>query len=341
MRELHLLYFTKTGECTASRIVDKLSDNSDWKVCAQRGVHLNVLVPPLFKHENILVFIGGIGIAVRAVAPLLQSKTSDPPVIVIDERGRYVIPILSGHIGGGNRIAEQIASRIGAIPVITTATDIHGVFAVDSFAVENGYAIANPEMIKVVSARLLESKPVGLSSEYEIMGDLPQNIVHQEHGDVGIYIGELNKKPFEKTLRLFPKCFHVGIGAKRGISFDILHDYFTETLKDHAVPLESVGSISSIDIKRNEEAINTLASRYRIPFRTYTAKELQQHEHYFDLSEFVRATTGVGNVCETSAWLSSNKGNIILAKTVRSSMTLAIAKEDWMVRFPAVKEVDE
>ncbi len=341
MREAHLLHFTKTGESAALRIADKLSGNSDWKVCVQRGTPINECVPSLFKPGNILVFIGATGIAVRTVAPLLQSKISDPPVIVIDERGRYVIPILSGHVGGANRVAEQVALLIGAIPVITTATDIHGVFAVDNFAVENGYAIANPEMIKVISAGLLENKPVGLSSEYEIEGDLPENIVLQEHGDVGIHIGVSNKKSFVRTLHLLPKCFHIGIGAKRNIAFDALHKFFIETLRDHAILIDSVGSISSIDIKQDEEAINMLASRYRIPFRTFTVEDLRFHERNFNSSEFVRSITGIGNVCETSAWLSSNKGDIVLGKTARSGMTLAIAKEDWKVRFPVAKEVAE
>ncbi len=340
MREMHLLYFTNTGEKTALRIATLLSVVSDWNVRTQRGTPLNELVPSLFKRGSILVFIGAIGIAVRAVAPLLQSKTSDPPVIVVDEQGHYVIPILSGHVGGANRIAERIASLIGAVTVITTATDIHGVFAVDTFAIENGYAIVNPEMIKFVSAGLLEDMPVGLSVEYEIEGDLPKNIVLQEHGDVGIYIGTSDKKPFDKTLHLLPKCFHVGIGAKRNIAFDALRAFFVETLQDHVIPIESIGSISSIAIKQDEEAINMLASRHRIPFRTYTVEELQQHERQFDSSEFVRSKTGVGNVCETSAWISSKKGKIVLGKTIRSGMTMAIAKEDWRIRFSA-KEVDE
>ena len=340
MNEMHIVYFTKTGKNTASRVAENLSDHPDWTAHVVKGSPLNELVGSIFKRNNIIVFIGAAGIAVRAVAPLLRSKMSDPPVIVIDEGGCYVVPILSGHIGGANRIARQIASRIGAIPIITTATDVHGIFAVDVFAVENGYTIVDTKAIKAVSARLLNDKPVGLLCEYEIEGPLPKNVVAQTSGDVGIHIGESKEYPFKKTAHLVPKCYHVGIGTKRGIPFEILHENFVEILKRQTIPLEAVGSISSIDLKKDETAINQLSLQYQIPFRTYPAIELQRHERSFVSSMFVRANTGVGNVCETSAWLSSNKGDIVLEKTVRSGMTMAIAKENWKVRFFATEEAD-
>lgn len=340
MNELHLIYFTKTGESTASRIAGLLSDNPDWAIRTIKGSPLTELTASIFQRNNTLVFIGAIGIAVRAVAPLIGSKMSDPPVIVVDDEGSYVIPILSGHVGGANQIARKIAAQIGAIPVITTATDVCGVFAADVFAVENGYTISDPEAIKAVSARLLENKPVGLSCEYAIEGPLPQNVVAQASGSVGIHIGESKKSPFQVTLHLLPKCYHVGLGTKRGIAFDLLHEFFMETLNRLTIPIKAVGSVSSIDLKRDEEAIKRLTLQYRIPFRTYATAELQRYEWEFASSEFVLASTGVGNVCETSARLASNEGAIILGKTVRSGMTLAIAKENWKVRFPVTKEVN-
>ena len=334
MRDLYLMFFTQAGESTASRIADELSADPDWTVHANRIESLRDFIAPIFKRENILIFIGAAGIAVRGIAPHLCSKTTDPPVLVIDEPGRYVIPILSGHLGGANRLAERIADRIGAVPVITTATDLHRIFAVDLFASENGYSIQNPEMIKVVSSRLLENLPVGLSTELEIIGPLPANLHRQDPGTVGIYIGlDADENPFDKTLHLIPKCHHLGIGTKRGIDFNSLHRFFLDALQSLSVPVESIGSLSSIDLKKDEKAINALAARYGIPFRTYTKSELLGFEQEFDASEFVRDKIGVGNVCEISAWLSSGKGKIILKKTIRSGMTLAVAEEPWTIRF--------
>ena len=106
------------------------------------------------------MFVGATGIAVRAIAPYIRDKVSDPAVVVVDELGKYVIPVLSGHIGGANRFARRLAVELSATPVITTATDLTGAFAVDSWASENGLKILNTERIKAVSSKLLAGRKV-------------------------------------------------------------------------------------------------------------------------------------------------------------------------------------
>lgn len=342
MRNLHILSFTKNGERTARRILESLQDVPGRSVHAVRVCSLKDSVAPLFRRDNVLVFVGAVGIAVRAVAPFLKSKLTDPAVIVVDELGRFAIPILSGHLGGGNRLAMEIALKIGAVPVVTTATDLHGVFAVDVFASENGYAIIEPERIKTVSARLLDGKTIGLASDWNVVGPLPENVVARKDGEVGIHIGfRPDKNPFEKTLHLVPKCLHVGIGCRRGIPFDDLYAFFADTLNSRNIPAEAIASLSSIVLKRDEASIHALAQHARIPFLTYTRNELQPFEHLFASSDFVRSKTGVGNVCEIAAWLSAKKGEMVLNKTVRSGMTLAIARERWTVRFDRKKQEAE
>ena len=332
--ELWFIYFTRTGERIASRIAEN-SHRLRFSIRKIYGSPLAEIVEPIFKRGNVLVFIGAIGIAVRAIAPLIESKATDPAVIVVDELGKHVIPILSGHIGGANRTAKAIAEMIGATAIITTSTDVHGVFSVDSYAVENGYTIVDPAMIKIVSTCLLNNDTVSLSSVFPIEGKLPMNIVQSNHGQVGIHIGKTHAKPFAQTLVLLPKCFHVGIGCKRGTSFDTVHEFFLETLEKCTLLPETVGSISSIDLKRDEQAIIQLADLYAIPFRTYSAQELRKHEHKFETSDFVRDKTGVGNVCEIAAWVSSKEGKIVCGKTARNGVTLAVVEEDWIVSFAA------
>ena len=146
-----------------------------------------------FGSSDALLFIGAVGIAVRAIAPLLRSKTVDPAVVVMDELGRHVIPILSGHIGGANELALEIARRTGAQPVITTATDINGVPAIDVWAKKHDCAIENPQAIKAVSSAVLSG------------------------GQVGVMITERDiKPPFEVTLKLRPRTLVLGAGCRRG-----------------------------------------------------------------------------------------------------------------------------
>ena len=150
-----------------------------WKLHINYQIHyLKLMMWILLGVEKELcpLFIGAIGIALRAIAPYIKTKTKDPAVVVVDELGQFSIPILSGHIGGANELALQIAEDLGSIPVITTATDINKVFAVDTWAKSQGLQILNPQCIKLVSSKLLKGESVHVKSDYPIQGNLPKNV---------------------------------------------------------------------------------------------------------------------------------------------------------------------
>ena len=257
-----------------------------------------------FGSTDALLFIGAVGIAVRAIAPHVRSKTTDPAVLVMDERGRHVIPILSGHIGGANELALEIARLTGAEPVITTATDINGVPAIDVWAVKNDCAIENPAAIKAVSARALAG------------------------GEVGVMITERTlTPPFPVTLRLRPRTLVLGAGCRRGVDSQAFERAALDFLDRCGVSLLSLRALASIDRKADEQALIDFARKYRLEFLTYTAQALNAAPGVFAHSDYVQRTVGVGCVCERAAVLAS-AGALLRGKTVYEGVTLALAGEE-------------
>ena len=165
------LAFTETGLALAKRLSAALPGSV--ARCGQDGVSLAEWTSAQFVQSDALIFVGAAGIAVRAIAPHCKSKTTDPAVVVVDECGRFAVPILSGHLGGANDLARAIAAVCGAVPVITTATDANGLFAVDEWAKKQNCAVRETPRIKFVSGALLAGKTVRYASPWAIAGTSP------------------------------------------------------------------------------------------------------------------------------------------------------------------------
>lgn len=285
---------------------------------------------PLFREMDALVFVSSCGIAVRAVAPHVRDKATDPAVIAVDETAQFVVPLLSGHIGGANRLARHLAVALGATGVVTTATDANGKFSVDAWAVEKGLYIDSLKAAKAVSAAILEG-PVPLKSDFPIAGELPPGVVPGESGPVGICVSWRRQAPFEKTLLLVPKVVRLGIGCRRGTSWAVIHALVEQVLEENNVPPEAVKSAASIDLKKNEPGLLACCQRWGWPLKFYTAGQLKAVEGDFIPSDFVKKTTGVDNVCERAAL--AGGGELIIRKTAGHGVTVAAAAEHWEVTF--------
>ena len=298
------------------------------QACICRGIADDM--EKIFTENDSLIFIGACGIAVRAVAPYIKSKTTDPAVIVIDDQGRYVIPILSGHIGGANGLARMIAQLLGAAAVITTATDGAGKFSCDSWAVQNDCAISSMKIAKEVSAAILK-KDIPVVSDYELPSSLPKGLVLGDTGEIGIYIGIHEKSPFKTTLRLIPKILALGIGCRKGTSEEHLLSAVKTVLADNGLDIRAVEKIASIDVKKEEVGLLSLAKELDAELIFYTADELNAVDGNFDESAFVKDTVGTGNVCERSAVIDGRK--LIVRKTVMDGVTVAVAEKERRIEF--------
>lgn len=325
-----LLYFTQKGGLVAEKLTPL--KGIDFVVFDKEVKTAKEFVRECFCLDGI-IFIGAVGIAVRLIAPHIKSKELDPAVVVVDELAQYVIPILSGHIGGANELASKAAEQLCAIPIVTTATDLNGVFAVDVWSRKSNCAILDIGTIKYVSAALLRGDEVGFVSDFEVLGELPKGISAGLNAKIGILFSiHPKKQPFSTTLQVIPKIITLGVGCKKNTDPKGFENYMLATLKEQDISIKAIKQVVSIDLKKEEACIKLFCEKYQLAFHTFCARELSEVAGDFTPSEFVKRTTGVDNVCERSAVLGSG-GKLLLKKQSKDGITVAIAGEKWRCEF--------
>lgn len=344
-----IVCFTNNGLCTAWKTAELVRDilepsvyfkskkMSDTKGCIRIETDLPTWSKEQFSRCDALIFVGATGIAVRSIAPWVQDKRYDPAVLVIDEKGAFCIPLLSGHIGGANALAEKLAKGLNGTAVLTTATDVNHRFAVDVFAVKNHLQIGDMQLAKEVSAALLAGEQVGFSSEFPVHGILPEGLVKISVADrlpaVNIHIGIHRQYPEDaRVLYLIPRCLTIGIGCRKGTAEELIQSLVNRVLEENRIFASALSGVASIDLKKEEPGLISFCRKRELPFETFSAEELQAIPGTFTGSGFVRKITGVDNVCERAA-LAASGGALWIKKQSASGVTCACAGKEWSVEF--------
>lgn len=335
MKNIGILAFTARGHHLAEKIAESLqsSCSSSAEVYDKDQMGAREYLEENFHKKDTFLFICAAGIAVRLIAPLIKSKDQDPAVVVMDEFGRFSIPLLSGHLGGANEAAAEFAEITGAELVLTTATDINGQFAVDVWSKYAGCHIMDISKIKRVSSAVLRGEKVGISSGFPFEGKMPSALTLDE-AETGICVSLAgNQNVYQNTLNLVPRIVTVGVGCRKGVSAEVFEKYILKQLSLKNIAIEAVEQIASIELKKYEPCILAFCDKYKIPFVTFTAEELQSVKGDFLSSDLVKTVTGTDNVCERSAVLASSYGRRILSKTSGNGCTCALAMRDWKCKF--------
>ncbi len=335
-KKIAIYALTSQGLTLAYRLADRL----DGTVYASRRLEperavpfdsLSDLVSATFHAFEGHVFVAAAGIVVRCIAPVLQSKETDPAVVCLDQQGEFAISLLSGHLGGANELASRCARAVGGQPVITTATDSVGVLSVDTMAVSKGLVIGNIGRIKSVNMALLEGQLVQLHDPEDWLGlawDTSfTGVVRKEDWDEnkpGLWITWHNDCP-EGALALHPRVLHLGIGCRRDISpYEIL-DHVHEVFKRYNLSMEAIASIASVEAKRNEPGLLDAAYEFGVDPVFFSTSQLAAIRVPTP-SDRVQQHMGVPSVAEASALRASRGGELIVTKEKTSTVTLAIAR---------------
>lgn len=337
--KISIICFTLTGQQTGEKLKKALEEQEHAVSLYTKSKYIPESIKEStkewagkqFESADGIIFIGATGIAVRSIAPYVASKKTDPAVLVTDECGKFVISLLSGHLGGANELALQAAEALHAVPIVTTATDLEGKFAVDVFAKKNNCHIFRMKEAKEVSAALLAGEKVGFYSEFPWEGELPDGLVNccglrdenwiseNEPGTnvqndnqiksasdlfpkVGIAVTiHKNCTPFLSTTHVVPQAVALGMGCRKNKEAGAVEKAMFACLEENQIYPQAVACLASIDIKKEEPGLLALAEKMGIPFETFSSEELLGVKGEFTASSFVSRTVGVDNVCERSA----------------------------------------
>lgn len=279
-----------------------------------------ILLQKTFNEYDLHIFVAATGAVVRIIDGKFRSKDTDPAVITVDDHANFVISLLSGHLGGANEECERIADGIGAIPVITTASDVGGKIAVDIFSQKIKAKLEDLEGAKRVTSLIVNGEKVSLH--------LPKNIVTHDENSAGAIIVS-NRKNIEIS-KVIPQNIFIGIGCKRGTAKEHIVEKLKYAMDKQNLELSSIKMAASAWVKSDETGLLEAMSELGIPIKFFDKEEILKYENLIEeKSEFVKKTIGVYGISEPCAFMaSSGKGKFLVKKMKLDGMTLSIFEEE-------------
>ena len=276
-------------------------------------------VVKIFSEYKTLLFIMASGIVVRTIAPLIKSKDLDPGVLVMDEEGNFVTSLLSGHLGGANSACQRIADIIGAVPVISTASDVSGSTAVDTIAMAIKGKMDSLEKAKEVTSLIVGGEKVNLR--------LPTNVSTSEDNPAGVIV--LSNRKEIKVSQIIPQNIVVGIGCRRGTSKENIIDAVEKAMDEANLHINSIRIFATVDLKGDEVGLLETVKHYDKELAVIPREKIIPIEDDFEGSDFVKKSIGVKSVSAPCAFLASeSKGKFVTEKMRHDGITVSLYEEE-------------
>ena len=306
MSRTAIIAISRNGSALAQRLASYLGDDATLYLERRfltEGESSNIfdlpvrpLVQQLFGEHQRLVLFMPVGAAVRLLAPCLQDKHVDPAVVCVDDAGLFAVSLLSGHVGGADRLAREVADTLGATPVITSAAHVTGTMAIDLLGQEFGWQIeTNPATVTRASAAVVNGEPVGIFQQagepdwWPPDQQVPQNVtcyasledLKKATCAAALIIGDQltpgairSGKKAAPVVVYRPPTLIAGMGCRRGVPLAELEELLVETFEAHNLALGSLRCIATAELKREESGLIQLADKYGVPLLCYNAEQL-------------------------------------------------------------------
>lgn len=283
----------------------------------------------VFHESSSLVFIGAMGICVRSIAPFAEDKHTDPAVVCIDSTGKYVIPVLSGHIGGANDLSKELANLLGAEAIITTQSDNANLWALDTLGKKYDWTLIAKDSNAAIST-FVNGKPTALLLDIRDKGTdylertVPSHVsifysfeaIPQQDYELLMIVSPQQYDTSIPTITYIPKVLHLGMGCRKDMQGDptVVYEHIKDVLRDKRLYPEALADVNTIDLKKCEPVLTLLAyGVMECPFHTYTSEELKDIP-VPNPSEKVLEVTESPSVSEASAIYAAHGGPLLVEK---------------------------
>jgi cobalt-precorrin 5A hydrolase len=344
-RPIRVAALTPQGADLARRLVEELPDALCYLPGGQvqspdeRGfAKVAEVIAGAFAHQEDLVCIMAAGIVVRGLAPHLKGKDRDPAVVVVDEAGRFAVSLLSGHLGGANDLARRVAAILGAEAVITTATDVQGLPALDVIARQSGLVIENLEAVRPIHLALLQGRPARLVDPEGCLKEALAGHLHRfvDEPDLDaalsldeptVYVGWRERPWPPGWLVLRPKNLIAGMGCHQGVIAAELVEFISRIFAQEGLSLGSLKALATIAAKKDEPGLIAAARKLGVPLLWFSAEELNRIPTPHPSPQATKHV-GAASVSEAAA-LKAGGMKLLIPKIKAKNATLAVALAPW------------
>ncbi|MBO7371934.1 MAG: precorrin-4 C(11)-methyltransferase [Bacteroidales bacterium] len=356
MKNIAIIYVSESAQPLARTLQDALAGD------ATVGVFRRNALKGQWDGLDAVVFIGALGICVRSIAPLLKDKYSDPAVVCLDSTGKFVIPVVSGHVGGANDLARSIAGIIGGEAVVTTQSDNEGLWALDTLARQYGWQTeAGPAQMNRAVFAFVEKRPTALLLEVRDAGTGWLEMTRPEHVQVFQKLEDIDPDAFDLLIAVTPRLLpdlpkrlavlafrppvlHLGFGCRRQCDPAGIPGYIDSRLREAGLSPLSLASVGTIELKKDEPLFQALLEQWpQARAEIYDASTLADIE-VPNPSDKALAATGSAGVAEAAALQSAGEGPLLIEKqkgklTEGNDFTFALAQEASSLRIGHIEIV--
>jgi cobalt-precorrin 5A hydrolase len=304
---------------------------------------LRTIVRDLWLTYDAIVPVMALGIVVRLFGPLASDKTRDPAIVVVDDAGRFAIAVLGGHGAGANQLANEVALILGAHPVITTASDVSGLPAVDRIGAEDGWIIERAENLTRVAAAVVRRQSVAVWQEagsldwWRPFGEWPAHFQRVEELEswkalepsATLFISDRAVPEAlisDRTIVYRPPTLVAGIGCKRGTKRETIEAWVSKVIEEKGLSIQSLAAVATVMLKVDEPGLIEFAGSRGLPLVAFPAEQIADHPGIETPSAMVRSKVGLAAVAEPAALRASGAEKLLVTKQKGPGVTLALAR---------------